>query len=133
MTIFSNFKVAISKLSSILDLWDTFDYFRLKFNLNLNDKEFYKDGELQMIYNTLLFLRDKGCDVIISYNIYEYSWEYDFIFDTAKRFWVTHVVLKVTNTVIGEKEIIDSNSLEYGTYIYEILKKYTKEYCGYAL
>lgn len=128
MTIFSNLKIPLKKWHDILDLWDSYDYSRLKFNLNLNDEDFYKQAELDLIYDSLAFLKKKGCDIIVSYNIYEYSNNYDYIFDTAKRFDVRNVVLKVTNTVIGDKEIIDTNSREYWEYIYKILGEYYKDF-----
>jgi len=128
MTVFSNLKVQDQKLESLLDLWEEFDYKRIKFNLNLNDKDFYSPKELELIFGSLGILSKRGCDIVISYNVYEYTGKYDFIFDTAKKFWVSHVVLKVTNTVIGEEEIVDSNSLKYGTYIFEILQKYHQDF-----
>jgi hypothetical protein len=81
-----------------------------------------------MIYDSLAFLENKGCDSIVSYNIYEYSNAYDFIFDVAKKYHINHVVLKVTNTVMGDEEIIDTNSLEYGDYIYKIIEKYHHDF-----
>jgi len=128
MTIFSNLKIPISKWEKILNFWDDFDYFRLKFNLNLNDESFYKKEELDLIYNSLDFLKKKWCDVIVSYNIYEYSNEYEYIFEVAKRFSVRNVVLKVTNTVYEEKELIDTNSREYGAYLFNIIKKYAVDF-----
>jgi len=110
---FSNFKIPVPRLEKILDFGDSYDYSRLSFNLNLNDEDFYKQGELDMIYNTLQFLREKWCSRMVSYNIYEYSHAYDFIFDVAQRFGVKDIILKVTNTVMWDKEIIDSNSREY--------------------
>lgn len=128
MTIFSNLKIPRSKWENILDLWDDYDYFRLKFNLNLNDESFYKSVELNMIYDSLFFLTQKWCDRVISYNIYEYSYKYDFVFAVAARYNIKTVILKVTNTVIGDDEIIDTNSKQYGEYIYEIVQKYSKDF-----
>lgn len=128
MTIFSNLKIPQEKLYKILDFWEDFQYRRITFNLNLNDRDFYSDIELVTIYDSLRILEQKGTENIISYNVYEYSYKYDFIFDTAKRFWVQSVVLKVTNTVVGDKEIIDSNSRKYGNYIFGIIQKYAKDF-----
>lgn len=128
MTIFSNFKIPLQKWEKILNFWDSYDYSRFSFNLNLNDKEFYKAWELEMIYNSLDFLGAKWCERVISYNVYEYSDKYDFIFEVARKFWVKTVILKITNTVLWDEEIIDSNSKKYGEYIYGIIKKYYKEF-----
>lgn len=128
MTIFSNLKIPLSKWNKILDLWENFDYSRLKFNLNLNDEDFYKKEELDLIYASLNFLNQKWCDVIISYNIYEYSNKYDYIFQVARKNNVKNIVLKVTNTVYKEEELIDTNSREYGKYIYEIVRTYCNEF-----
>lgn len=124
MTTFSNLKIPLAKWEKILDLWDDYDYSRLKFNLNLNDESFYHEKELSMIYDSLWFLQSKGCDIVVSYNVYEYSGAYDFIFDIAKRYGSSSVVLKVTNTIIGDEEIIDTNAKKYGDYLCEMVEKY---------
>jgi hypothetical protein len=59
MTIFSNFRIPLSKWEDILDLGEDYDYYRLKFNLNLNDEDFYKKAELDLIYDSLEFLKNK--------------------------------------------------------------------------
>lgn len=128
ISLFSNLKISEKTLLKSLDFWDDFDYSRIMINLNLNDKDFYRKEELDVIFNSLRVLQQKKIELIISYNIYEYSNGYDFIFDTAKKFGVSHVILKVTNTVIGEEEIIDSNSHEYGDYIYSILDTYSQKF-----
>lgn len=128
MVIFSNFKVSHSKLERILDLGESFEYHRLHFNLNLNDKDFYQSEELEIIYRNLEFLTQKWVDVMISYNVYEYSGKYDFIFETAQKYAIRKVILKVTNTVYGDEEIIDSNTQKYGSYMFEILQKYAQDF-----
>jgi MoaA/NifB/PqqE/SkfB family radical SAM enzyme len=128
MTIFSNFKIPVSKWEKILDFWESYDYSRLKFNLNLNDKDFYKQLELDLIYGSLDFLTKKWCDVVISYNVYEYSWKYDFIFDTAIKFWIKNVILKVTNTIMWDEELIDTNDKKYWDYLFEITSKYYEQF-----
>jgi len=128
MTIFSNFKIPVSKWETILDFWNDYDYSKLQFNLNLNDESFYKTKELDLIYASLSFLKQKGCSLIISYNVYEYDAEYDFIFTTAQKFWIKHVILKPTNTVIWEQELIDTNSRKYGEYIMEIIRMYSENF-----
>jgi len=128
MTIFSNLKIPTSKWEDILNLWNDYDYKRLKFNLNLNDKDFYKKAELDMIYDSLEFLTHKWCDVVISYNVYEYSNNYSFIFEVAKRYNISNVILKVTNTVMWDKEIIDTNSQVYGAYLYKIVSEYYRKF-----
>lgn len=128
MTIFSNFRIPLSKWEDILDLGEDYDYYRLKFNLNLNDEDFYKKAELDLIYDSLEFLKNKWCDVVISYNVHEYSHNYGFIFDVAKKYQVSNVILKVTNTVMWDTEIIDTNSKEYGKYLYNIVHEYYRNY-----
>jgi len=128
MIIFSNLKISLSRWNDILDLWSSYDYSNIMFNLNLNDKDFYKKEELDLIYNSLKFLRQRWCDIIISYNIYEYSNGYDFIFDTAKKFDIKKVLLKVTNAVYGDIEMIDTNSRDYGKYIIKILDEYIEDF-----
>jgi hypothetical protein len=93
----------------------------------LNDESFYHEKELDMINASLGFLQQKGCDIVISYNVYEYSEKYDFIFDMAEKYGASSVVLKVTNTIIGDDEIIDTNDKKYGDYLHQIVLEYYKQ------
>jgi len=98
--LFSNLNIPASKIQDIFDFGNIQDYRKIMVNINLNDENFYSKKEREQIFTNLGILQEKGIEIVISYNIFEYSYGYDFIFEIAQRYGASHVSLKVTNTCI---------------------------------
>lgn len=119
IVIFSNINIKTSKLENILSGMQIF-----KINCNINEKSFYSSSEKNLIQKNIELLNKLNITTIISHNITQTEKEPDFIFELAKKNNIKNIGLKITNSQLWWKLIIDNSSKELWQYIFKIIKKY---------
>ena len=97
-------------------------------NANINNRDFYSDMEYERVLNNLLFFKQAGTKMTIGYNIYDLSKSFNDIVQVARKTGITHINLKVTNTILWDPLIVDTWSRAYGEYIFRIIKEYADEF-----
>lgn len=124
--IFSNINISNEKIKNI---FDSIDFkWKLRINCNINNPNFYSNEELENINQNLKYFQIIWVKLILWYNIYDLNKKADFIFTLAKKHNINAINLKITNSSIWEKLIIDNSNRNLWFYIIEIIKKYHKSF-----
>ncbi len=97
-------------------------------NANVNNRDFYSDIEYERVINNLKYFKNARTRMTIGYNIYDLSKSFYDIVKVARDTNISHLNLKITNTIIGDPLIIDTGSRKYWEYIFSIIKEYGKEF-----
>lgn len=121
--IFSNI---ITNNKIIYNIFNWFWWIRV--NCNINDKDFYKKKELNIINSNLKLLYSMWIKIIIWYNITNINKKPNFIFDLAKKHKIKDINLKITNSSLWWEIIINNNSKKLWKYIFDTIKKYHKNF-----
>lgn len=124
--IFSNINIPNEKIKNIFD-WLSIKW-NFRINCNINNPDFYKEEELKNIDINLKYLKNLWIKLILWYNIYELNKKADFIFELAKKHNTWAVNLKITNSSIWEKLIIDNSKKELWTYLFNLINKYSENF-----
>lgn len=124
--IFSNINIPNEKLKSIFSWIEIKD--KLRINCNINNLDFYKQWEVENINKNLFYLNNIWVKLILGYNIYDLDKDSEFIFNLAKKHNIGSINLKITNSSLWEKLIIDNSKKELWSYIFNLIKKYYKDF-----
>lgn len=123
--IFSNINIPNEKIKNIFE-W--LNVKNLRINCNINNLDFYTNDEIKNIEKNLEYFNNIWIKVLLWYNIYDLNKDADFIFNLAKEYYINAINLKITNSSLWEKLIIDNSKRELGIYIFKLIKKYHKEF-----
>ncbi len=121
--IFSNINIDNQRLK---DIFKWFNWIRI--NCNINDKKFYNEKQLKNIDENIETLNKLWLKTIIWYNITNIKQKPNFIFSLAKKHNISAINLKITNSSLWWKLIIDNSSKELWEYIFETIEKYHKDF-----
>lgn len=100
----------------------------IRVNCNINDRDFYNEQELLNIDKNISTLINLWIKVIIGYNITDIHKKPEFVFNLAKKHNIWAVNLKITNSSLWWELLIDNRSRELWIYIFETIKKYSREF-----
>lgn len=124
--IFSNINIPNEKIKNI---FDSIDFkWKLRINCNINNLDFYSKEELENINKNLEYFQNIWIKLILWYNIYDLNKKADFIFTLAKKHNVNAINLKITNSSLWEKLIIDNSNRNLWIYIFDLIKKYNSDF-----
>ncbi len=123
--LFSNINFPRKHIQKIFDMPEVFPE---RMNCNTNNRDFYSEREYAQVLENMMFFRDAGVEMTIGYNIYDLEKPFSDIIEVAKHTGIRKINLKVTNTWIGSKLIVDTGARAYGEYIFDIIKTYSREY-----
>lgn len=121
--IFSNINIDNLKIKNIF-FWLNW----IRVNCNINDLDFYSKLELENIKKNIVYLNEIWIKLIFWYNITDINKKIDFIFTLAKKYSIKAVNLKITNSSLWWKLLIDNSKRELWEYIFEIIKKYHNDF-----
>lgn len=126
MIIFSNINIQNEKIKNIFTWIQINENFRI--NCNINNLEFYSRQGIVNIYKNLTYFNSIWIKLILWYNIYDLNKKADFLFELATKHKISSINLKITNTSIWDNLIIDNSKRELWIYIFELIKKYHKNF-----
>lgn len=119
ITIFSNIIIENIKIKKIFN-WLKW----IRINCNINEKDFYKKSDIINISKNLKTINNLWFKSSLWYNIIQLNSEPNFIFELAKKFNIQHINIKITNSSLWWKLLIDNSSRDLWIYIFNIIKKY---------
>lgn len=122
LLIFSNLNFDSEFLLNIFN--NVYDYKKVRINCNLNNLDFYTEEEYKNIETNIKYLINIWVDIVIWYNVYDLSKNFEDIYLLSKKLWIKKINLKVTNTVYWKDLIVDTWSREYWAYLFNIVNKY---------
>jgi organic radical activating enzyme len=100
----------------------------IRVNCNINNKDFYSIEEIKRIKENISFLKEKNINIILWYNIDKINVKPDFIYELAEDFKIKNIILKITNSSIWEKLLIDNSNRNLWIFIFNEIKNKYKEY-----
>jgi hypothetical protein len=121
--VFSNINMEEEKFKDIF-LWLNW----IRINCNINDESFYTKKEIDRLWKNLKILNELWLKIIIWYNITQTNKYPDFIFNLAKKYNISAINLKITNSSLWWKLLIDNTSRLLWNYIFNIIKKYHQKF-----
>ena len=80
----------------------------LRINCNMSNPECYTTDQWKNIEANIEYFHMRGIPLILGYNIYDLEKEMDFLFALAQKFGIRSVNLKITNSSVGGRLIIDN-------------------------
>lgn len=96
----------------------------IRINWNINNINFYTEKEKINIENNISTLIDLNIPIILWYNITNINTNPDYLIYLIEKFKIQNINLKITNSIIGEKLIIDNKDKKLWKYIVDFIKKY---------
>lgn len=121
--VFSNINIENKKIEKIF-WWLN----KIRINCNINDKSFYTKEEIERLWKNLEILNKLWLKIILWYNITQTKQKNNFIFNLAKEYNITAINIKITNSSLWWKLIIDNQSRKLWIYIFNVIKKYHKKF-----
>lgn len=100
----------------------------LTVNININNKDFYSESEILQIKENITFLIKEEVFIYIWYNIIDVDKQADLLFELVSEFNLKHISLKITNSLIWWKLIIDNTDRRLWKYIFSIIKAQHHKY-----
>ena len=121
--IFSNINIESTTIKNIFS-WIK----NIRINCNINDRDFYAEEEQDRLSRNIKILQDIWVQIILWYNIIQTSKHPEFIFSLAEKHNIKKIHLKITNSSIGEKLLIDNSTRKLGRFLYGLIFQYHKIY-----
>ena len=121
--VFSNINIDHEKIKTIFSWLEW-----IRINCNINDKDFYNKNEIININQNIEILNNLWIKIIIWYNITDIEKFPSLTFNLAEKYNISAINIKITNSTLDWRLLINNSSRELWIYIFNIIIKYHKKY-----